>query len=75
MMVAELKKFTWQEVAKHNIRESAWVIVHGKVYDVTDWVKKHPGGKDVILLAAGRDATQIFETYHERYELAEKVLK
>lgn len=27
--------YTWQEVAEHNTRESAWLIVRGKVYDVT----------------------------------------
>lgn len=28
-------KFTWQEVAKHNTPQSAWVIVTDKVYDIT----------------------------------------
>lgn len=74
--MVELKKvFTWQELAKHNTRKSAWVAVYGKVYDVTEWISRHPGGEDVVLLAAGRDATQVFETYHERYDFAEKVLK
>jgi len=33
------------------------------VYDITSFIKSHPGG-DVIGLAAGRDATVLFETYH-----------
>ncbi|KAI6095082.1 hypothetical protein F5141DRAFT_763757 [Pisolithus sp. B1] len=29
---------TAQEVAAHSSRESCWIIVHGKVYDVTDFL-------------------------------------
>lgn len=29
---------TGDEVAKHNSRESCWVIVHGKAYDVTEFL-------------------------------------
>jgi L-lactate dehydrogenase (cytochrome) len=29
-------KLTGEEIAKHNSRESCWVIVHGKAYDVTE---------------------------------------
>ena len=31
-------KLSGEEVAKHNSRESCWVIVHGKAYDVTDFM-------------------------------------
>lgn len=34
------------------------------MYDVTEFRKRHPGGEDTLLVAAGRDATQVFETYH-----------
>lgn len=30
------QKLTGQEIAKHNSRESCWVIIHGKAYDVTE---------------------------------------
>jgi len=33
----------------------AWLAVRGKVYDVTKWLKSHPGGKDVLLYNAVRD--------------------
>ncbi|KAK7036435.1 hypothetical protein VNI00_011632 [Paramarasmius palmivorus] len=32
------KKLSGKEVAQHNSRESCWIIVHGKVYDVTDFL-------------------------------------
>jgi len=58
------KRFTWQEVAQHNTEESCWVIVGLKVYDVTKWLPEHPGGKETLLLAAGRDCTDLFTCYH-----------
>ena len=36
-----------------------WVIIDGKVYDLTPFVEDHPGG-DAILAHAGGDATQGF---------------
>jgi fatty acid desaturase len=56
--------YSWQDVAKHNSSASVWVIVGSKVYDLTSWVDKHPGGREVLLLMAGRDATAAFESYH-----------
>lgn len=29
--------FTLAEVAKHGSAEDCWLIIHGKVYDVTKW--------------------------------------
>jgi len=61
----ELREITWQELAKHNQPHDAWIGLYGSVYDVTNWGKAHPGGKDVLNLAAGREATHIFESYHK----------
>jgi len=55
---------TWEELSTHNSKESCWVAVDGKVYDVTSWIPKHPGGEDMLCLAAGRDITNMFESYH-----------
>ncbi|KAL3420141.1 FMN-dependent dehydrogenase [Phlyctema vagabunda] len=52
------------EIAKHNSRESCWVIVHGKAYDVTDFLPEHPGGPKIILKYAGKDATEEYEPIH-----------
>jgi hypothetical protein len=43
--------------------DNIWII-HGRCYDVTDFVKHHPGGRETILLGKGRDCTALFESYH-----------
>lgn len=57
-------KLTGQDVAKHNSQDSCWVIVHGKAYDVTEFLPEHPGGSKIILMYAGKDATEEFEPIH-----------
>lgn len=55
---------TGKEVAEHNSSKSCWVIVHGKAYDVTEFLPEHPGGTKIILKYAGKDATEEFEPIH-----------
>merc|ERR1711879_382045 len=52
---------TRKDVAKHNNPDDAWIIIHGKVYDVTEWELDHPGG-DKILMNVGKDSTELFES-------------
>lgn len=57
-------KLTGEEVLKHNSRESCWVIVHSRAYDVTDFLPEHPGGAKIILKYAGKDATEEYDPIH-----------
>ncbi|KAL9105529.1 MAG: hypothetical protein Q9227_009326 [Pyrenula ochraceoflavens] len=57
-------KLTGEEIAKHDSRESCWVIVHGRAYDVTEFLPEHPGGPKIILKYAGKDATEEYEPIH-----------
>jgi len=43
---------------------SCWVIIQNKVYDVTEFLPDHPGGAEIILRYAGRDATSVYEPIH-----------
>lgn len=52
------------EVAKHNTRESCWIIVHGHAYDVTEFLDDHPGGSKIILKYGGKDATEEYDPIH-----------
>ncbi|CAE6488921.1 unnamed protein product [Rhizoctonia solani] len=64
---------SYDEVQKHNTRESCWIIIRGQVYDVTDFIPKHPGGVKPIVANAGTDATEIYESLHAK-GLIEKML-
>lgn len=48
------RMLTATDVAKHNNRDSCWIIVEGQVYDVTDFLEEHPGGANIILRYAGK---------------------
>lgn len=54
----------FDEVRKHNSRDSCWVVVAGEVYDVTGFLEDHPGGIAPILKVAGGDATRVFIPIH-----------
>ncbi|KOC18453.1 putative oxidoreductase [Aspergillus flavus AF70] len=58
------KIFTSAEVAHHNKESSCWVVLYGKVYDVTHFLSSHPGGAQAILRVSGRDATDDFDPIH-----------
>ena len=49
--------YTHKSVSFHDKRDDCWIIIHSKVYEVTDWLKKHPGGQDIIFNYAGQDTT------------------
>ncbi|XP_037671656.1 cytochrome b5 type B isoform X2 [Choloepus didactylus] len=50
-----------EEVAKRNSSEEIWLVIHGRVYDVSSFLNEHPGGEEVLLEQAGLDASESFE--------------
>ncbi len=63
----EAKGYTLAEVAKHNKSTDCWTAVSGNVYDVTDFIPGHPGGKDIIK-ACGKDGTSLFKSERDHVE-------
>nr|QPB70507.1 NitA [Volvox powersii] len=58
------RQYTMEEVAQHNTEESCWFVHEGKVYDATPYLEEHPGGAESILITAGADATDEFNSIH-----------
>jgi hypothetical protein len=52
-----LNTYTWEEIQRHNQEADQWLVIDHKVYNVTDWADKHPGGHRVLNHYAGEDAT------------------
>uniref|UniRef100_A0A8I5U882 Cytochrome b5 type B (outer mitochondrial membrane) n=1 Tax=Pongo abelii TaxID=9601 RepID=A0A8I5U882_PONAB len=53
--------YRMEEVAKRNSLKELWLVIHGRVYDVTRFLNEHPGGEEVLLEQAGVDASESFE--------------
>lgn len=44
---------TSAELQEHASHKDCWLAIHGKVYDITNYLVDHPGGDDVMLEHAG----------------------
>ena len=55
---------TATEIKKHTTAKDCWSIVNGKVYNLTSYVQKHPGGASVISNICGKDGTNSFSIEH-----------
>lgn len=60
-IVEQENSYTMDEVSMHNSRTDCWTVISGEVYDLTDYVIRHPGGNE-ILRACGTDATSLFNS-------------
>lgn len=52
--------YTRHQVAQHCSPESCWVVVADKIYNITNYIQKHPGGKEILLEYGGYDVTDVF---------------
>jgi cytochrome b involved in lipid metabolism len=59
--------YTMDEIVLHDNPEDCWLLIDGKVYEVTYFINNHPGG-DAILAGCGKDATALFGTKGEKGE-------
>uniref|UniRef100_A0A8C8WZ73 Cytochrome b5 heme-binding domain-containing protein n=1 Tax=Panthera leo TaxID=9689 RepID=A0A8C8WZ73_PANLE len=70
-----LNMYSWQEIQKHNQKADQWLVINRKVYDVTAWANKHPGGSRVLNHYAGEDATDVFRAMHLDLDIVKLYLK
>lgn len=62
-----IEEYTRAQVAEHAGPDSAWVTYGSAVYDITDFVKHHPGGAKRIMLAAGKDLAPFWRIYQQHF--------
>ena len=58
-----LQRITPSELAKHRSRDDGWSAFNGRVYNITPYLRYHPGGVGELMRAAGRDGTDLFSAY------------
>jgi cytochrome b involved in lipid metabolism len=72
--VAPAKKYTMSQVKAHSRASSCWSVVNGRVYNLTGWISRHPGGSSRILAMCGKDASAAFNAQHGRSSRAQSYL-
>jgi len=66
-------KVSVSEIDKHATADDCWIVVNGKVYDLTTFAPEHPGGPDMIYKYAGKDGSKTYNDFHAA-NLIEKTL-
>ena len=61
-MVVTAEDLTMTAISTHNNQNDCWLIIEDKVYNVTGFEEKHPGGADAILNGCGKDVTTFFNS-------------
>ena len=61
------KKAAYSVVRKHNHAGDAWVVIYGKIFDVTEWQHDHPGGDDILIRNAGKPSPELISIATEPY--------
>lgn len=68
------KSYTLAQVKTHAKATDCWSAINGNVYNLTKWVKRHPGGSSVIVGLCGRDGSAAFKARHGKQGEPNKVL-
>ncbi|KAI4988153.1 hypothetical protein ZWY2020_029783 [Hordeum vulgare] len=60
----DVRMISTKELQAHAAADDLWISITGDVYDVTPWLRHHPGGEVPLITLAGQDATDAFMAYH-----------
>lgn len=68
-------EFTIEEVSKHNTENDAWIYYKGFVYNISDYISKHPGG-NIIVNSFGKNLEDVWNKFNVNWHNKNsKVLK
>uniref|UniRef100_A0A5S6QZ86 Cytochrome b5 heme-binding domain-containing protein n=1 Tax=Trichuris muris TaxID=70415 RepID=A0A5S6QZ86_TRIMR len=56
-------KVTAKDLREHSTADNLWILLDGRVYNVTHYLPFHPGGRDALLSAIGQDGAPAYQ-YH-----------
>ncbi|RHN70351.1 putative flavonoid 3',5'-hydroxylase [Medicago truncatula] len=59
--MANQRVFTLSQISNHKSNKDCLLVINGRVLDVTKFLEEHPGGEEVIVEVAGKDATKEFD--------------
>jgi len=62
--MTNLREISADELKEHDQPQSCWMAINGRVFDITSWLRDHPGGPNILLKSSGKDATDAFKQYH-----------
>lgn len=62
-------------IALHNKPADCWTTINGKIYNLTAFASKHPGGDKAIFSICGIDGSKAFNGQHGGQEKPEMTLK
>lgn len=58
------KQIKVKQVKKHKKSTNCWTMINGKVYNLTGWISKHPGGASRIIPLCGKNGSKRFNSQH-----------
>jgi len=73
-MGSMMSGYTLGQISSHNSATSCYSAINGEVYDLTQWVNSHPGGRMTILMICGKDGSSLFNTQHRRSNRVSNIL-
>lgn len=56
--------YSMTDIRQHGTTSSCWSAINGSVYDLTDWINRHPGGSSVIVALCGVDGSAAYNGQH-----------
>lgn len=54
---APLPTLRWEQIRSHNLPGDKWLVIERRVYDISRWAQRHPGGSRLIGHHGAKDAT------------------
>ncbi|XP_060040467.1 fatty acid desaturase 3-like [Erinaceus europaeus] len=71
---APLPTLRWEQIRAHDLPGDKWLVIERRVYDISRWAQRHPGGSRLIGHHGAEDATDAFHAFHQDLSYVRKFL-